>query len=220
MTSDCLEQFKRDNETLNPGEAVTVLTNRSYQLEEVELQISSTTELLSVPEFGLAVSHLSPGLEYQVRIRELNSDWSTPFCFYVELMEPLEPEIFQLCIDIYCAPDDLFPFSRQVSEGTFLPFVEYVRGVSSDGIDFRWLEQGQVWVELQLDESADLGCLNCDVAESFGRTYESRIRFGTTDIFYNWDLKYMTSGEHKIRARLVNSRFTGPWSKPLVFEVK
>jgi hypothetical protein len=216
----CQDQFKLDNYSVSPGEYVNVIVDRGYAPDGVELKINDDSNTLSPSEVALAISHLVPGTDNTLKIREFDSEWSEPFAFKVDLLPPLRAEIYALCVDVHCAPGDVFPFSRNVPEGTVLPLVEYVVGPSSSGGDFAWLGQGQTWIELQLDDDPALGCINCNVAESFGSSYEARIRFGTGDVFYNWDLRDISAGMHILRARLVNARYRGSWSEPFEFEVK
>jgi len=216
----CREQFISDKGYLGLGEPVMIISNRSGSLESFRLSMDFAETHFPITDLDLTIAQLSPGPTYYVSLNYEGTGWSEPFPFLVDELIPLAPQVEKLCAGQECAPMTVLTTPKLVGKDYLFPFVEFISGVAYTDEDFGWFDQNYLWAELMLDDNDDaLGCLNCALAALKGYVYEARIPFGDTGIFYNWDLKNLTPGSHSLKARLRNSKHTGPWSAPFTFQV-
>ena len=216
----CRRQFAEDGYRLGLGEVVTLIPSVAGLSQDFEFRLNRADQPLPGFTIDAAITELSLGDKHTVQIRFKNGDWSKSVEFEVDLLPPLAPIVTDVCVETRCAPRSSLPFIPNPVENAFYPVLVGVHGFMQGEI-YEFLDQPYLWAELMLDgDSTALGCLNCDVAEAAGVLYPSRVAFGDSGYFYDWDVSSLALGSHTMQARFRNVQHTGPWSVPFIFEVE
>ena len=216
----CRDQFEADDSRLGLGEMVILSLSVPGSYAQFEFRFDEMGE--PRPGFFIdgAITKLDVDTRHTVQIRFKGGPWSEPFEFGVALLFPLSPVVTNICVETQCAPRDTLPFIPNPRADAFYPLIVAIHGFMQGEI-YEYLDQSYLWAELMLDgNNVQLGCDNCDVAESFGVLYPHRPPFGDTGYFYDWDVSSLKTGEHIMQARFRNNLHIGPWSEPFIFEVK
>jgi len=210
----CRNEFEAAGGALSLGEPVTFVTNISIRHSDLNFSLNRSSDSIARSRIDSAISNLQIGVVHSVRIQLANQPWSNELKFEVSLQVPGEAYVTGLCADLLCAPGSALIAPSDSDAGSFYPFVEYTFGLTNPPTK-------HMWIELRLDlDNSSLGCLNCQAARTAEFKYPLRKEFGTSGIFYNWDVAELSAGAHSLQARLRNRLYAGPWSSEFVFEVQ
>jgi hypothetical protein len=210
----CRKSFAEADKSLSLGENIVFIPSESVSGVDLEFSIDNSPNVVPFSEIDSVISNLETKSMHSVRIRRQGQAWSNEINFRLSLQEPGQAMILGLCADLLCAPDNSLIVPMKPGENAFYPLAENVFGLTKP-------PTMHMWIELMLDgDDSVFGCVNCAAAKAAQFTYPVRTEFGTTGIFYNWDIKNLTSGRHSLQARLRNKLFAGPWSDEFIFEVQ
>ena len=212
--SSCRKRFEDAGNALSLGENIIFIPSISVSADNLQFSINGDSHPISFSDIEALISGLEIGVLHSVRIRQSGEPWSNPISFEVSYQPPGTASIYGVCADLICAPAKALTSPLNADSDSFYPLVELVAGLTDPPTEHMWIE-----LMLNADDSF-IGCLNCQAAEAAEFIYDDRKEFGVTGIFYNWDLKNLPSGTHKLQARLRNRLYLGDWSAEFSFEVQ
>jgi hypothetical protein len=210
----CRRSFIEAGEALSLGERLFYNPSASVSAVELQFSLNNSLKPISFFDIDVAISDLETSMIHSIRIRRVGEDWSNEIKFQVSLQELGQASVDRVCANLICAPENSLVAPINPGINALYPLIEDVFGLTDPPTK-------HIWIELMLDsDDSFLGCINCQAAETAQFTYPDRIAFGTTGIFYNWDVKKLDAGSHSLQARLRNKLYVGPWSSDFVFEVQ